>query len=252
MAKQRGVFPITGMMDQVVFYKTTDEGYLVKTKGTLSKERVKTAPEFEGSRRASTAFTRAARATKLLRLAMGGEALQTAESRMAGRMNGKMMRILKADKQAATMDEKLVGRGDLQLLLGHAWNRLKLVKSAVSTLHTVSIDRGLGELEVHFPSLHAKNEVSGPGAATHYEIFVVGALVDFEGGYIQNDESSSGVLPINNTVRTISIRCNVEPGSTLPMILGMGVVFYQEQNGVAYRLNEGACFEIVGVDSLTR
>jgi hypothetical protein len=247
MPKQQGVFPITGTMDGVVFYKTRDEGYLVKTKGSLTKERVKSAPEFEGSRKASTAFGKAARGTKILRLAMGGEALKAAERRMAGRTNGKMMRVLKADEQASSMDEKIVSRGGLQLLVGHPWNRVKKVISALSSPFKVSIDRELGEMELHFDSVKAETEVKGPGAATHYEIYAVGALVDFEDGQFESERAGSGILAINKTVRTVNLRCSVAAGSELSMILGMGVVFYQELNEVAYRLNEGACFEIVGV-----
>jgi hypothetical protein len=245
MARQVGIFPIAGKLGNVVFYEGK-EGFLVKTKGSLDKERVQSDPAFEGSRKANIALSKAAKATKLLRRAMGPEALKLAETRMAGKMNGKMMRVLKEDECSPNMDEKLISRGNLGLLVGHAWHMGKPIRNCLLAGYKVEMHRGLGEMEVRFDEFLASRDLNCPEGASHYEFFAVGALLDFEAEEMQNDQVCSGKLPINQVVRSIRLTCLVGANRTLPMVLGLGIAFYQEVNAKAYATG-GACFEIVGV-----
>jgi hypothetical protein len=247
MARQDGVIPIRGKLDRIVFYKTS-EGYLVKTKGSLDKKRVLKDPAFAGSRRASTAFKRAAEASGLLRRAMGLKALKCAETRMAGRLCGRMMQVVKTDRTDELMDQKLVERGNLELLRGFAWHRDKPVMSVLAVNFRVEMEKATGELRVVLPEFVPSEALGVGNSITHFEIICSGALLDFERGKYEGDYVSSGVLPMGgDAIGEMTLSCKVTAGSALPAVLGMGVVCYQEFGGEMVRMVEGGVFEVVGV-----
>ena len=247
MARQEGQFPIRGKLEGVVFYKR-GEGYLVRSKGSLTKKRVLKDPAFERSRRASAAFKRAASASGLLRRAMGPLALKHAETRMAGRLCGRMMAVVKSDASDGFMDKKRVEGGDLQLLRGFAWHRDRPLSGVLQVHYQVRMDKAVGELEVVVPAMVPEVGLKTPGGATHYELICSGALIDFEGNRFVGENVTSGALAINErSAGEVSLVCKVEAGSSLPAVLGLGVVFFQQVGEELVRLKEGGCFELVGV-----
>ena len=55
MAKLKGIIKLEGTLDNLTFYKAK-EGYLVKTKGGVSKERIQNDPAFERTRENGSEF----------------------------------------------------------------------------------------------------------------------------------------------------------------------------------------------------
>ena len=69
MAKLKGIIKLQGTLDELTFYKTQD-GNLVKTKSSISKERIATDPAFIRTLENGAEFGSAASAGKLLRAAV--------------------------------------------------------------------------------------------------------------------------------------------------------------------------------------
>jgi predicted peroxiredoxin len=69
MPKQAGIFKITGTMDDVSFFKTSD-GYLVRKKTSVNAARIQTDPAFKRTRENLAEFARAAQSAGLLRNAV--------------------------------------------------------------------------------------------------------------------------------------------------------------------------------------
>ena len=65
MARQNGILKITGKLDDLSFYKSKD-GFLVRTKGGVSKDRINNDPAFVRTRENGTEFAESAYAGKLL------------------------------------------------------------------------------------------------------------------------------------------------------------------------------------------
>ena len=61
MAKQNGINPIIGTIDQFTYYRTAESGMLVRKKSSLDKNRVMTDPAFEPTRKESSEFGKARR-----------------------------------------------------------------------------------------------------------------------------------------------------------------------------------------------
>ena len=66
MARQTGLVKFNGTLGGLTFYKSQD-GYLVKEKGGVSGERIKTDPRFARTRENGDEFKIAAQSGKLLR-----------------------------------------------------------------------------------------------------------------------------------------------------------------------------------------
>ena len=62
-----------------------------------------------------------------------------------------------------------------------------------------------------------------------------------------------GILPYDNSaVAAANLTASVNPNSTLPVVVVMGIEFYQEVNGEYYSLKNGAfnALNVVNVDKV--
>lgn len=69
MARQTGIIKVTGLLDGISYYQSP-WGMIARRKGGASKERIKTAPEFENVRRHNAEFGNCSRAGAFLRKAL--------------------------------------------------------------------------------------------------------------------------------------------------------------------------------------
>ncbi len=65
MARQDGILPMKGTIDNITFYKSGD-GYIARKKTSLDANRIAKDPVSERTRETGAEFTRAGQATKLL------------------------------------------------------------------------------------------------------------------------------------------------------------------------------------------
>ena len=247
MARQIGPTPLSGQIGGIIYYKSGSE-YLAKGRSSLNKKRVKSDPAFEGSRKASVAFGHATQGAGLLRRAMGPLAMRMAETYMTGKLNGRMIQIVKTDTQHL-MDERKLYQGDMGLLKGFSWDSKVSLSAVLKTPYIVAMDRAAGLLEVTVPAFAGKKGLKAPEGATHFELIASGAALDFDKVVATSgfDRSEVMVLGAGN-VGPIELSCEVPAGSELPLVLGFGVSFYQEVNGQMHFLRSGGAFEIVGVE----
>jgi hypothetical protein len=247
MAKQVGPVHLRGQIGGIVFYVGPD-GAGAKGESGLTKERVMTAPEFAGSRRAGSAFGLSAKGGSLVRKGIGQRVKMLAETRMTGRMNKRIYAIIKSDSSTDMLDEKQIHKGDLKLLKGFSWHKDKPLTTALLADYTVNIDRAAGLMEVRFASFVPKRGLKAPEGATHFELFTAGMSANFEKMAVISAAASGGVMAINGRgTGSLELSCAVATGGDLPLVLGLGILFYQEVGGKQRLLVEGSCFEIVGV-----
>ena len=69
MAKQVGIMPLEGTLGEYTFIKTQD-GYMVRTRGGVSAERIATDPDFQRTRENNAEFSRACQGGKVLRVSL--------------------------------------------------------------------------------------------------------------------------------------------------------------------------------------
>ena len=120
MAKQDGIIPLKGTIDNINFYKTAD-GYKARKKSSLTAERIAKDPKFERTREAMANFGKAGSAGKLVRAALRPISQNASDSRVVSRLAKEMGRVIKADA-TNPRGKKNVIDGETELLTGFEFN----------------------------------------------------------------------------------------------------------------------------------
>ena len=107
MARQKGVMKIEGSIDDMTFYKTKD-GFLVKRKSGVSKQRIESDPNFARTRENDAEFKNAAISGKYLRDVLRPLMKTARDNRVTSRLLKLMSRILRLDATSARR-ERTVG-----------------------------------------------------------------------------------------------------------------------------------------------
>src|SRR5690606_28795908 len=116
MARQKGIIKIEGTLGDITFYKSKD-GYMAREKGGIDANRMSSDPAFQRTRENGAEFGRAGKAGKVLRNALRPMFLNSADSRMVGRLTQRMVKIIQTDP-VSERGERQVVNGNIELLLG--------------------------------------------------------------------------------------------------------------------------------------
>ena len=117
MAKQDGFVNFEGTLDNLTFYKTKD-GHFIRTKGGVSKERIKNDPAFVRTRENGVEFGSITGSGKLLRNSLGSMLFKAKDSKMTSRL----VRLMGEIKNMDTSSK----RGDRNVGTGYANKKWRL------------------------------------------------------------------------------------------------------------------------------
>ena len=239
MAQQKGIIPLRGTIGNITFYKSGD-GYLAREKGGIDANRIANDPAFQRTRENGAEFGRAGAAGKVLRTSLRSLLINTADSRMVGRLTREMMKVIQADAINERGLRNVID-GEAELLEGFDFNVNGKLGTTLYAPFAGTINRVTGELVVTIPAFVPANMVAAPGGSTHFKIISAGAAINFENETYEVSTSSTADLPLNGTVTAvINLANNVAANSTQPLFLALGIEFYQQVNGNMYPLKNGA------------
>lgn len=245
MARQKGILKIEGTLDNLTFYKGK-EGYLVRTKGGVSKERILNDPNFVRTRENGSEFGLSARSGKQLRTSVRSFIQKAKDARVSNRLTQVMAKIKNQDF-TSVRGERNVAQGlstaeGKQLLKGFDFNDRALLSAVFHA--PFSIDLATGEVNV--PDLTPTNDISIPGGATHVTLSGAVLNIDFSTGESDISYSPEVNLAIDSTSATQTFSPVAMPtgsGNVLYLVL---IEFFQEVNGVQYSLNNGS-FNVLNI-----
>jgi hypothetical protein len=249
MAKQSGIILLEGALDNISFVKTQD-GFIAKKKTVIPKDKIQTDPSFQRTRENMSEFGAATKAGKVVRDAFTSILKNTKDNRVVSRLAKDMHTILKGDT-GNVRGQRKVSAGSLDLLKGFDFNTNAKLSSTLHAAYTPNIDRAAGNLKVFIPSFAPADMIVAPQGTTHFKIVSGGAEFDFDNLRYTVDVQESGILPWdNNPTALINLTNSVTANSRLPLMLVLGVQFYQQVNGIAYPLSNGGfnALSVVGVD----
>ena len=239
MARQKGIIKLKGTVGGITFYKTQD-GHLAREKGGVDASRIKNDPAFQRTRENGSEFGRAGTAGRVLRTAIRGLLLNSADNRMVSRLTQAMTKVIQADA-TSTRGERNVIDGEAELLDGFEFNIRGKLGTSLYAPFVPTIDRVTGQIKVVIPSFIPANMIAAPSGTTHYKIISAGAEIDFGAETFVAPTSASAILPWGIAPSTALTQTNtVTPASTKPLFLVLGIEFYQEVNGTMYPLKNGA------------
>lgn len=238
MAQQAGIIPIKGTIGNITFYKSAD-GYLVREKGGIDGDRIKSDPAFQRTRENGAEFGRAGKAAKVLRTALRSLLQNTSDNKMVSRLTREMVKVLQADAVNPRGLRNVID-GEAALLQDFEFNLNGKLGATMFAPFTATINRVAGELAINIPAFIPGNMISAPAGSTHFRFITAGVDIDFEQQQYVVDTQSTAGLPLNNVATAaIDLVNTVTANSTHPLFLALGIEFYQEVNGVHYPLKNG-------------
>lgn len=239
MAQQKGIIPLKGTIGNITFYKSQD-GYLAREKGSLDAQRIANDPAFARTRENGAEFGRAGKAGKLLRSSIRSLLLNTADSRMIARLTREMMKVIQADA-VNERGQRNVLDGETELLQGFEFNANSKLGTVFFAPFTQSLNRTSGVLDIVIPPFVPAIMIAAPSGATHYKLVSAGVELNFETEQFTAALSNQTAAVIDSTpTAALTLTHTVTANSTRPLMLVLGIEFYQEVNGQLYSLKNGA------------
>jgi len=239
MARQKGIIKLKGTIGDITFYKTQD-GHLAREKGGIDASRIASDPAFQRTRENGSEFGRAGKAGKTLRTALRTLLLNSADSRMVGRLTQAMVKVIQADLTNERGLRNVID-GEAELLVGFDFNIKGKLGTTLFAPFVGTIDRVAGEISVNLVPFVPANMIAAPGGTTHFKISSAGVEIDFEAETFVVSNSETAILPWDSAPTVAINQLNaVTPNSVSPLFLALGVEFYQEVNGRMYPLKNGS------------
>jgi hypothetical protein len=235
MGKLKGYLPIEGTVGELSFIKTEEDGIIVRSKGGISRNRIANGDDFRLTRQNNDEFARAGYAVALVRAALKKEVAK-GDRRATSRLMKQLMAALKADGTSAR-GLRTVQDGNPGLLKGFEFNKYSPLAAVLILGYTSAVNRTTGALTVHLDPYTPMDDLVYPDEASHYEITVTGAELDFASRTSVSDVASTGVLPINGSVTSAAtLTAQLTAASTATLLLAVSVSFYQSTNGTLERM----------------
>lgn len=239
MAKNSSLFKIEGTLDNVTFYKSAD-GYFVRKKGGVSKNRIMNDPAFVRTRENGSEFGRSASSGKLLRDALSSFVFKAKDAKLSSRLM-KVMSDVKNQDLVSLRGERNVVEGLATVtgkayLKGFDFNNRATFRSVFYSPYTVDVATG----EISIVDIKPNEQIRFPEGATHFSLQSGFANLDFSTGISAISYSAVTNLPIDGTVSTVTLTPSSVPVGTGTGFIVLLVEFFQEVNGQQYALNNGA------------
>ncbi|WP_298948572.1 hypothetical protein [uncultured Polaribacter sp.] len=245
MAKLKGIIKLEGTLDNLTFYKAK-EGYLVKTKGGVSKERIQNDPAFERTRENGSEFGSSASSGKLLRTTVRNLMIRAKDNRVSSRVTQKMTQIKNFDTTSVRGQRNVaIGLSTPEgqaTLKGFDFNNRAILSAVLFAPFTLAPATG----EVTIPDLVPLNDIAYPGGATHVSLSSAFLNIDFATTDNAIEYSPTVNIPIDSTSATQTLTPAGVPAGTGNDIYVLLVEFFQEINGVQYPLKNGA-FNVLNI-----
>lgn len=239
MARQSGIFNFEGTLDNVTFYKTAD-GLLVRKKGGVSKQRIKTDPAFVRTRENGAEFGNCATSASKLRQAISSMVHKASDSKLSSRLIKVFFTIKKMD-MVNVRGERSVGQGLTTPSGKAALKDFDFNKNA--KLHTVlsaPFDLDVLTGKVTYTDLNPIENINFPDGASHFSLQCAVLHLDLIAGISEVGYSPLLNFPLSNGTITPLLVPSSVPTATGAKIHLVLLAFYQEINGLQYSLNNGA------------
>ncbi|SEA45897.1 hypothetical protein [Bizionia paragorgiae] len=239
MAKLKSLLKIEGTLDGMTFYKGKD-GYLVRTKGGISKSRIENDPAFIRTRENGKEFGHSATSGKQLRQALTGLLVDVKDGRMTPRLTQTMSKVKNQDLISAR-GSRNVSEG-LNSALGKAalkaFDFNSNAQLSAVLLSDFSFDTATGEFSI--TNLIPNQQINYPGGATHLSISSAVLNLDFNTNVKEIAIGNIVNIPINGSPTNVSSIPTALPTAGGSVFFLVKISFFQEVNNVQYPLNNGA------------
>lgn len=194
-------------------------------------------------------FARAGKGTRTLQNAFRMLLKDVTDHRQASRLTTKLHQVITGDpvhgrgKRTATM-------GDVSFLEGLDFNsKWQLLRTFYGQFEA-TIDRDAGQCLIQVAPFYNEHDMRCDTNYTHVEFVAAATAVDFEREHFVTDIVCSKLMDVQDPI-TVALTATVAPRSKLPIVLVIGIRFYQVINGRSYMMGPKV-FTIVKTDCAPR
>ncbi|SEL41695.1 hypothetical protein [Parapedobacter koreensis] len=238
MAQQASFIKFKGKIGDLSFYQNRS-GYQARTKGGVSASRIATDPNYARTRENMAEFGRAGSASKQLRNALRALLVQYSDRNVSGRLSSRLLRVLKTDP-ANRRGERTVAEGNLHLLRGFEFNEGSSMSNTLFEDVVFTVDRASGAVTATTqPWTDPRVAMAVPPEATHYRLTLAAVAADFGGEGTVVVRSQTEQLDLQATPAQ-ELEASLPAETDLPILVLLGVGFFQQVNGEGYALQNGA------------
>lgn len=241
MAKQMGIFPMKGNIDNITFFKTKD-GFQARKKGGVDREKILHDPKYIRTREHMAEFGKAVKGATLIKQALLKAIIGSIDGRSTNRLSALLINITRKDAVNPRGERSFV-QPSLAELTGFDFNSASTMATVLKVKLTSTIDLVTGECKVSIPAYVAEDQISFSADATHYRFRLVAAAVNFTSGDFDMQTAVSAYLPMGTLSETASqeLTVTLAPNSTHPVLMALTIEFAQETAvGTMYPLKNGA------------
>ena len=239
MAKQKSILKVEGTLDGLTFYKSID-GYLVRTKGGVSKNKIMNDPAFIRTRENIAEFGKTAQSGKLIRTSIGTMLNRAKDARMTSRMLGILSKVRQLDSNSArgarSVDEGISTPNGKQLFKGFDFNN----RAALQTVFRAPFNLNTSTGVVTIANFVPLDQLQVPEGATHASFRSAFINLDFQTGMFDTQYSPVVNIVLNMNITTIMLTPLAIPSGSGTKFYLLLIEFFQEVNGVQYSLQNGA------------
>ena len=226
MAKQAGIFPLTGTIGGATFYKHPDDGFLVRQYGGPNRERMFRDPIFKNTLRNAEEFRRATQGAAQLRYALSSLLKPVADGKLNGRMNAVFLKTVQSDKTSA-WGQRCLLNGAAALPEGFNFNQKARLANVFRPEYSGSIDPVTGDMQVAIPSFIPKQSLVPPPGAVYFQVLSIGCSLDFIHERPKSYVQQTGLYPIDHQpVPALELAQQVSTEAGQFLFLVLGIVFY--------------------------
>lgn len=265
MSKQKGVIRLKGSTGGISFYKSGGED-LARVASGPEKSRIENDPAFARTRENNREFGGAANTGKAFRTAFAEVTRSMGDRYLSARLTQLFNKVCK--QGAGLRGEREISVTAHAALLQHMeFNQNEPLGALFNAPYTATANPERNEVAVNIPDAAPSLYVHAPAGATHFKlVLVAGTLSDYvhdaaTRSYVpvnagQNALSASvhsALIPLTGTVSpfSVSLAAAFAGAPTLSadvaVIAALGILFYQEVNGVEYLLAQGNAMKVVEV-----
>ena len=239
MAQQRSTVQIQGTIGNLTFFKSQD-GYMVKAKSGVSKEKILSDPKFSRTRENMAEFGNAGKAGKTLRAPFSNLLQSSADVRMVSRLMAKCMEVLKTDV-AGKRGKRAVANGNMTLFSDFEFNNKGILSTTLLAPYTVGFTRTTGNVQFDLPVFMPQQSIAAPQGATHYQVQLAAAPIDFNAKKNKALQTASAVLAWdNNPTTALNLTLSLPANATAPVFILLQIRFTEQLNADYYPLQNGA------------
>ncbi len=239
MGIQKGPIRIkSGSFGDMTFAETKD-GFIVRQRTNMNGEVMRNDPRFVKVLLHAAEFGKAGKAGTLIRTAMKDVLRTTRKYRVSSKMQTELMKAVKADGTSAFGQRNVVD-GNLKLIEGFNFGSEASIENLLYTEYETDIDRAAGTVKVTIAPFVPNLKLEVPEGATHFQLRAGTAVVDFLNGTSISKSAWTAMLPLDDDpTAAISLDTTIPVGTTQPVLVSLGIAFYEHINGVDYATGGG-------------